>query len=128
MISKRYSEGRIDECPFCGKQAIAENDQGIPVCPAHKGTSLPEMKCLCGEYLFMQKGKFGVYFNCLRCGNVSLRRALEINNVSNEPIVVKEDRPSVRQVKYNNPGSGKPKVYHVGDNIVIRSDDPDFFD
>ena len=70
-IQKRYGESRIENCPFCGRQAIIENEQGVPVCTNHKDKLLPDLRCVCGEYLLMQKGKFGIYFNCLRCGNMS---------------------------------------------------------
>ena len=79
-ITKRYGESHMDTCPFCGRQAINKNPQDIPVCKDHKDKCLPEMKCACGEYLLMQKGKFGVFFNCLRCGNINMKKALDINS------------------------------------------------
>jgi hypothetical protein len=111
-IPMRYGESRIEHCPFCNKQAIMKNSQDVPVCAIHKDSALPEMKCMCGAYLLMQKGKFGVYFNCLKCGNVSLKKALDINNIAS----LSHDTPKTSIMR------------RVGDNIVIRSDDPDFFD
>jgi len=80
-IPKRYGESRVEKCPFCRQQATAVNAQGIPVCPSHKGAELGEMKCVCGEYLELRAGKFGPFFNCLNCGNMNLRKTLEINAV-----------------------------------------------
>jgi hypothetical protein len=77
-IPKRYGQSRLNHCPFCSKQAVAENSQGIPVCPHHKGAELI-LKCRCNEFLDIHKGRWGAYCKCLNCGNMNLQRALEIN-------------------------------------------------
>jgi hypothetical protein len=110
----------MENCPFCGRQAIIENEQGLPVCTAHKDKLMPEMRCACGQYLLMQKGKFGIFFNCLRCGNVSLKKALEYNDIMKpEPAKRVEETISKKGISKE---SNKPQ------NITIRSDDPDYFD
>jgi len=78
-IPKRYGESRIDNCPFCGKIGVTKNNQGIPVCNAHKEETLKDIKCLCGEWLDIQEGKFGAYFRCMNCGNISFKKAMESN-------------------------------------------------
>jgi endogenous inhibitor of DNA gyrase (YacG/DUF329 family) len=78
-IPKRYGESKKYECPFCGKTAITENNQGVPVCLAHKNEELMNLKCVCGEYVDLLKGKFGPYFHCMRCGNVNFNRIIEFN-------------------------------------------------
>ena len=80
-IPKRYGQSKIDVCPFCQKQAITKNKQGLPVCIAHKGEMLDGLKCICGSTLDIKSGKFGVFFSCYRCGNMNLKKALEINTV-----------------------------------------------
>ncbi|MGV8141465.1 MAG: hypothetical protein ACP5NW_03425 [Candidatus Woesearchaeota archaeon] len=115
-IPKRYGESRIENCPFCGRQAIINNPQGVPVCVDHKDKSLPEMKCTCGEYLLIQKGKFGVFFNCMRCGNINLNRVLEMNpNIMKaEKVKEKVQRPEIAK---------RQETRHQ----TVRSDDPRYF-
>ncbi|MBW2974098.1 hypothetical protein KY366_00110 [Candidatus Woesearchaeota archaeon] len=78
-IPKRYGQSRIDLCPFCKKNATTKNSQQVPVCHAHKASILPELTCLCGDYLELKNGRFGIYFSCTNCGNMNLSRAMEIN-------------------------------------------------
>lgn len=75
---KVYGKSRIDKCPFCGRAATSKNDQGIPVCINHISETLPDMKCLCGEHLELRTGKWGPFFSCVNCGNISLSKALEM--------------------------------------------------
>src|SRR3989338_1540626 len=76
---KRYGESRVDSCPFCGKQGVAKNLQGVPVCLAHKDEVLSDLKCACGSYVDVKSGKWGAYASCFRCGNVNLKKVLEMN-------------------------------------------------
>ena len=76
---KVYGESRIDNCPFCGRRALTKNSEGVPVCADHKNKSLPRMKCVCGEPLDVMEGKWGAYFNCINCGNISFRKGLDMN-------------------------------------------------
>ena len=69
----------LENCPFCGRQAIVMNPQGVAVCTTHREMYL-ELKCICGQPLDIMKGKYGIYGNCLKCGNMSLKRALDIND------------------------------------------------
>ena len=124
-MPKHYGQSRIERCPFCERQGTIKNPQGVPVCPQHSKETLEGMKCVCGRDLFIQNGKFGVFFICTNCGNLTLRKVLEINS----PIMAKgamktqfarQDRqqephaPAFRQ-----PASG-PK------EVTIRSDELDF--
>jgi len=122
-IPKRYGESRIEQCPFCGRQSLIKNSQGIPVCRDHKDKELPEMKCACGEYLLMQQGKFGAFFNCLRCGNINMKKALEINSDRINKITASE------KIEVKKP-SGKTELVRktvVARDQVVRSDDPRYF-
>jgi len=78
-IKKRYGESRVDNCPFCGKISVTKNKQGVPVCKDHKEDMLTDLKCICGEWLDVQEGKWGPYFRCMNCGNVNYRKGLELN-------------------------------------------------
>ena len=120
-IPKKYGASKVDNCPFCKKHATSHNKQGVPVCVAHKGMNLPEFKCICGEYLTLMTGKFGPYFNCPRCGNINMRKALETNN----PNI--GNNHNVTGVKAGT--ASKEKVYaHKPTDITVRSDDPRDFD
>jgi len=81
-IPKKYGQSQISRCPFCGKQALTKNSQQVPVCIEHKNEKLNELKCACGEWLEMKEGKFGIFFNCIKCGNINFNRAIEMNNTS----------------------------------------------
>jgi len=84
-IPKRYGQSKIERCPFCDKQAISTNSQGIPTCTNHKGKKI-NLRCACGRHLEPMSGKFGAYFYCMHCGNINFRKAMEMN----EGISVKE--------------------------------------
>ncbi len=115
-IPKRYGESHMDMCPFCGRQAINKNSQGIPVCKDHKESNIPEMKCMCGAYLMMQKGKFGVFFNCLKCGNMNLKKVLEMN-----PSIMKAEKA---KEKVEKPEIAKKQASR---EQTVRSDDMRYF-
>ena len=106
-IPKRYGQSKTDNCPFCNKRALTVNSQGIPVCLKHKDKELTDLKCACGEWLDLQNGKFGPYFRCMKCGNISFRKAMEMN-----PQKADDDKTS----------SEKPKK-----DFVITSDDVDVY-
>ena len=73
---KVYGNSKTDLCPFCGSATYFKNKVGISVCKDHKDTEYPAIKCRCGSWLEVLSGKFGTYCNCLRCGNISLAKAL----------------------------------------------------
>ncbi len=109
-IPKRYGQSKTENCPFCGRQATAKNSQEVPVCREHKSSVMNEMRCICGEHLLMMKGKFGLFFNCPNCGNMSMRKVMEFNDVKDVNMHVSDKEP------------GEKKEF------TIRSDDPDYFD
>jgi hypothetical protein len=78
---KSYGSYQRALCPFCKKEATTKNSQKIPVCQAHKNAVLGEMKCICGNYLTIMEGKYGIFFSCIKCGNISPSRVFEINEV-----------------------------------------------
>ena len=104
----------MENCPFCGRQAISMNPQGISVCISHKDAYL-ELKCHCGSWLDILKGKYGTFCNCLKCGNMSMKKALELNDV-------------MKPMPANNSGFSKTRDDEKPRNITVRSDDPRYFD
>ena len=114
-IPKKYGQSKIDNCPFCKKQATAINSQNVPVCPNHKKDLLDDLKCVCGSTLEMLHGKFGVFFKCINCGNLNLRKVMEFNAIKTK---IKED----------NSYSNKITNLQGKTTITVRSDDPRYFD
>lgn len=108
-IPKRYGQSHVDRCPFCESIAVTESIDGVPVCAKHKEAKMPELRCACGEYLDLMKGKFGSYFRCMRCGNISFRKAMEMNpGLESSP---KEKKQAANETKKE---------------ITVRSDELDF--
>ncbi len=105
-LRKAYGQSKINKCPFCIQQATIVNKQGINVCSYHREAVLNDLKCICGNVLDPRTGKFGLYFNCSRCGNVNLKKVLEINEIKDMNPNKKENKPKDKQRE-----------------ITIRSDD-----
>lgn len=80
VTSKKYGSYKRDICPFCKKTAYTKNSQNIPVCYDHKTKVLRDMKCYCGEFLELREGKYGSYFFCMNCNNISFKKALLMNS------------------------------------------------
>ena len=74
---KVIGQYQTPECPFCGKRALAVNSQKVPVCVEHKNKLIPEKRCSCGSWLDLRHGKYGPYFNCIKCGNLSYAKGTE---------------------------------------------------
>ncbi|MGV8172384.1 MAG: hypothetical protein ACP5OA_06860 [Candidatus Woesearchaeota archaeon] len=126
-IPKRYGESRVENCPFCSKQAIIKNPQGIPVCLSHKTQKIPEMKCSCGGHLMIQEGKFGAFFNCIKCGNMNLKKVLDMNSerINSKDITVKNNRNTT--IRPSTTKITRKKEKSKQRNETIRSDDPRYF-
>ncbi len=127
-IPKRYGMSKVDVCPFCQKQTTTTNSQKVPVCSLHKQETLDNFKCVCGSTLDLLHGKFGVFFSCMRCGAISMKKALEFNTLT--PRAAKEASPqnvtSHSQTRsYTN--SSSQRQPNDRKEITIRSDDPDYF-
>ena len=77
-IPKVYGQSMVESCPFCGKVATAKSEQGAAVCAKHTKTLMVNIKCNCGDYLDLLDGRYGAYFNCLKCGNVNYKKGLDL--------------------------------------------------
>ena len=100
-IPKKYGSYKVELCPFCRKNATVNNPQQIPVCSGHAKSILKELSCLCGDILELRDGKYGIYFNCMNCGNISLKKALEMNpgikDNDSETNTIKDSKPKERK-------------------------------
>jgi len=112
-IPKRYGQSRVDNCPFCGKQCVTKNSQGIPVCAEHKNIELKDLKCSCGGWLDVKSGKFGSYFHCLNCGNISFSKGVEMN-------------PQLQSTPTEEKDSSEPKKTSQPTETTVTSDELDF--
>ncbi len=113
-IPKRYGESKIDGCPFCGKQSTVRNPQNVPVCNDHKDKDMPNLKCVCGTYLDLKIGRYGPFYNCMRCGNMNIEKAKEMN-------------PKAFDDKEKKKEEGKDKRYFTEPEVVDPYD-PRYFD
>lgn len=132
-LRKIYGESKIDNCAICNKQALLLNAQGFPVCNNHKSVILPELKCLCGEYLMVLDGKFGKFFQCINCGNINMKRALEINDEQIQKISSNNINININNNNNENNTVNKSTAVYIREekntaDKTIRSDDPDYFD
>lgn len=112
---KRYGQSKLSHCTFCGRTATQKTESGLEVCYQHTKEQLPEIKCLCGGWLEQRSGKFGPYFNCLRCGNINFKKGMEMKviTVSKESTLPKV-QPSLEK--------WRPK------ETIITSRDVEYFD
>ncbi|MAE13650.1 hypothetical protein CMO92_03720 [Candidatus Woesearchaeota archaeon] len=111
MRKKVYGSYRVDTCPFCQSRALTKNSQQIPVCSQHKNQEATDLKCVCGEWLMIKEGKWGVFGLCLSCGPVSWSKLCELN-------------PNAFQLKKETKKEDQKKQ----NEFIIRSDDPLYFD
>ena len=95
-IPKKYGESQVVICPFCNKNVTTKNSQKVPVCPDHKRSFLKDLTCFCGDYIDLRDGKWGIYFNCMNCGNLNLKKVLEMNPKLKENIEKIEKKPEKR--------------------------------
>jgi hypothetical protein len=114
---KEYGKSKIDKCPFCNSQAIFTNKQGFAVCKDHKDSLLNDMKCVCGDYLDLKKGKYGMFYTCMNCGTMSQAKVFSINEVKDI-----SEKKSIPQKQINKNIIKKQKK-----EVTIRSDDPLYF-
>jgi endogenous inhibitor of DNA gyrase (YacG/DUF329 family) len=111
-FKKVYGQSKINSCPFCNKQATTENKQGIPVCSQHKARFL-DLKCACGSWLEIKKGKYGPFCVCIECGIINLNKALELN----KNIKAKEETKT-KSTTYQSKSTQK--------HVTVTSDELDF--
>ena len=88
MYNNKSIDGRkVERCPFCNEIATVYNSQKLPVCKNHKNAVMNNMKCICGKLLELRTGKFGIYFNCITCGNFNLGKVLEVNELKDVSVL-----------------------------------------
>ncbi len=82
MRPKIYGSSQQPVCPFCHRQATQKNEQGLAVCHLHVKSVMQEIKCTCGSWLENRIGKFGPYFNCIKCGNINVKKAMAMKELT----------------------------------------------
>src|SRR3989338_5521336 len=79
---KTYGSYKVSHCPFCEKIATCKNEQGLDVCRLHTRQKIGEIKCVCGSWLETRSGKFGPYFNCIKCGNINYNKGMAMRELT----------------------------------------------
>lgn len=111
---------------------MTKNSQEVPVCQRHKDKDLDGLKCACGSYLDIKNGKFGIFFTCMNCGIVNMKKALEIN----EGNLLKEEK-TFQNAEVSSEKKEQDKTEHkqrsiskdeIKKEITVMPDDPRFFD
>ncbi len=137
---KTYGEYKEVPCPFCGKRATHKNSQDVEVCPQHTQSVMEEIRCICGSWLEQRSGKFGPYFNCIKCGNINFTKGMELKDLQSRMQQKKElttqsssltSSSSIQTTSSQSQKSSSQKQYsssHEKKEITIRSDDPRYFD
>lgn len=122
---KTYGESRVDHCAFCGSIATQTNEQGALVCRHHLQQKMEEIKCTCGSWLEQCSGKFGPYFRCTNCGNLSFQKGMEMKAMMKPESVSQKNTPLSPEKKTI---PKQEKYYSEKKEITVRSDDPNYFD
>ena len=118
---KVYGKSKIESCPFCGKMATQKNAQGVAVCRLHLKETVEDRKCQCGKWLELKSGKFGPYFNCLNCGNLSYEKGMARSTAPEiKPKQVRTEQPKLKREL-------KSSLYER-EEIEITSNDVEYFD
>ena len=114
-IPKAYGKSQVSHCPFCNRIATQKTESGLIVCHLHTPELLPEIKCTCGSWLEQRSGKYGPYFNCLKCGNINFDKVMEMKALTSK------NHPSPK------PEMKAPAVLEKKE-IIITSREVEYFD
>ena len=132
-IPKKWGEYQTKNCAFCGRMATQKNETGVEVCYQHTKSVIEEIKCTCGSWLEQRVGKFGAYFNCLKCGNVSFAKAMEMKalqpKISSAVSSSSSNSSRVDVISEIRRDEKKPKKvdYSERKEIIITSRDVEYF-
>jgi len=114
-IPKRYGQSKVDLCPFCRKAATTKNSQQVPVCYVHKASVLKDLTCFCGDLLELKDGKYGIYFSCTNCGNINIKKALEMN-----PELGKEPKMEEKTESKTKESKEKKEITITSDDVDVK--------
>jgi hypothetical protein len=120
FLPKRYGQSSVSQCPFCGGQAYAKNDQGVPCCTKHKHLKLPDLKCICGSWLDQRESKFGVFFTCLKCGAVSFSKMMSVNGEAILAVLAGEHKKTGVQAQRDSRPASNGGTYMAGGGLRER--------
>jgi hypothetical protein len=124
-LPKRYGQSSISVCPFCGGQAFSKNEQNVPCCTKHKHLKLPDLKCVCGDWLDQRESKFGVFFTCMKCGAVSFSKMLSVNADRIRDSLLPK-KPETKPQQTFAPSAGQQRAMNLRERIQdkIRRGEP----
>jgi len=130
---KSWGNYKTASCPFCGKISTQTTEQGLNVCRNHTNQKLEEIRCTCGSWLEQRSGKFGPYFNCLKCGNISYNKGMEIKSMTTVTFAKELKEIESKPIQKN---SYENRYAHLKEKkeptkrkeITISSNDVEYFD
>ncbi len=126
---KTYGEYKVSHCPFCEKIATFKNEQGLNVCKAHLQQKMEEIRCTCGSWLENRSGKFGPYFNCVKCGNINYNKGMAMKDMTT-PIKIEIEPKKILTTEFSEYKKKKEPVddYEERKETIISSRDVEYFD
>lgn len=126
-VKKTYGSYKVAHCPFCDKIATSKNEQGLDVCRMHTKQKIEEIRCTCGSWLETRSGKFGPYFNCIKCGNINYNKGMAMKEMTTP---IKVDEPKKVITEFSEYKKKKEKVEDLQERkeTIISSRDVEYFD
>ncbi len=118
-MKKVYGQSRKDVCVWCGKVATVQNEAGLLVCVEHKNREMPAIRCTCGDWLDLKAGKYGPYFNCFNCGNISFAKGMELKELA----VPGKKKPKKETLSEAEQAIKDGKSVYVDGEFIISIDD-----
>lgn len=124
---KTYGDYKVSHCPFCDKIATSKNEQGLDVCRLHTKQKIEEIRCTCGGWLETRSGKFGPYFNCVKCGNINYNKGMAMKEMTT-PIKMEEPKKVVTEFSEYRVKKEIKKEQEERKETVISSRDVEYFE
>ncbi|MBI2668880.1 hypothetical protein HYX14_03485 [Candidatus Woesearchaeota archaeon] len=128
MRPKIYGRSQESICPFCSRQATQKNEQGLAVCHLHTKSLMQVIKCACGSWLEQRSGKFGPYFNCIKCGNINVKRALAMKDLMQTQTPRPSSETNCEHLDRPVPVKKEIKEIKERKEIIITSKDVEWFE
>lgn len=124
---KVIGQYQTPECPFCGKRALSVNSQKVPVCVEHKNKVIPEKRCSCGSWLALLHGKYGPFFNCVKCGNMSYTKGNERASIIETKQEARSETQDERGKIQKDKSESRKEIPEERVSTVVSPFDPRYF-
>ena len=95
----------------------------MTVCREHQRQKLEEIRCTCGNWLEARSGKFGPYFNCVKCGNINYNKGMAMKDMTTPIMTDAQKTEIVPEQRFKKETAVKERK-----EITISSEDVEYFD